>query len=145
VAKLKTIKRAQGYWTDVRHVYEESQSEYDKTRLPALEVIHVPAQSRRANVGGSQTVNAEMAFVIRGILRNDPVDAVGPRKQIFRVLQDIHKALLTTDRKLGLARVKGITFPVEPVIDSGGLTGETDKIVLEYGVSILYSYEDNLP
>lgn len=146
VAALKNIKRAQGYWNDVRHVYEEPPDEFDKTRLPAMAVTHVPAQSRRQNVGhpNSNTVAAEMAFILRAVLRNDSADRIGPRKQQMRMLQDIHKAL-TADRTLGLARVRGIAFPAEPNLDSGALTGKTDTIILEYGLSVTYSYDDNLP
>ena len=150
VAALQNIRASQNsdYWYDVRKILTEAYGvdEYaiPKAHLPAIIVENIPPQTPRNTVGGSQTISGVLIYQLTGIMRNDSSDKTRPRKEMSRLVQDIHRAL-TADRSLGVSRVSRLTFPTEPVLDTGALTAESDRMVFRYVVQIAYSFDESLP
>jgi len=146
VAALKTIRKSSNsnYWYDVRNVYETPQSEYDRSRLPAITVMPPTVTAPRTYVGGSNTIESTLVFVVEGALRNDPADKVSPFVQMYRLVADIHRAL-TSDRTLGVQGIRYVRFLQEPVIDPATLTGEADIVIFQYPVTVRFSFNDTTP
>ena len=150
VAQLKNIRRSTDsstYWYDVREVFETPQgvAQIDKSRLPALVVLPDPTISNQAHVGGnSKTVEAEIAFRITAIMRNDVGDRVEPFREMGRMTRDVHMAIAASPT-LGLSRVRSIRFPTGPQYDPAELTGKIDLIQFDYLIVVSYSFEWDSP
>ena len=150
VAALDNIRSSQNgdYWHEVRKVYTEAygveESGVPKASLPAIIVERVPSAQPRSLVGGSQTVSSKLLYQLTVVMRNDQGDRTRPSKEMNRMVQDIHRAL-TADVTLGLGRVERLRFPFEPLLDSGALATESDRMVFRYAVEIAYSFDESLP
>lgn len=142
VDALKSIRKSANtdYWYDVAHVYMIPPEEPDRARLPFLFVSPDPEVGVQVQVGGSQTVEALIGFVVSACLKNDRGDKVAPFIDMGRMVADIHRALAAQTWN---NRVQTPTFPGGPRYDPEHLTD--DLLQFDYPVVFTCSFDWNNP